>query len=124
MLPEMSFHTRPLSSRVRPAAPVNSPSRSAEARRDESQLLDVPLHIQEALVLQDLLSVLNVRLVSALSVSRAAVLTLICLRACQGIEGDLVTFHPDYDPMDEQDRIKGPQWEIDSGLGASAYLPA
>jgi hypothetical protein len=62
LLPEMSFHTRPLSSRIRPAAPINSPSKSGGTRRIESQLDGVPLHIQEALVLQDLLSVLNVRL--------------------------------------------------------------
>jgi hypothetical protein len=98
MLPEQSFRARPLSSRLPPPAPVFSPSKlsssegkltptrsfpvvradnlalalplplATESTRRESLLGGVPLEVQEAMVLRDLLSVLLVcptRLLSA-----------------------------------------------------------
>lgn len=35
----------------------------------------------------------------------------------QGHEGDIVTFDPAYEPMDEVERIQGPAWVIDEALG-------
>ncbi|KAL7412307.1 Spc98 family-domain-containing protein [Mrakia frigida] len=102
ILPEHSFHSRPLSSRLAPPIPAFSPSKLSLSEEDstqlhprESQLLEVPLEVQEAMVLKDLLFVLL------------------------GIEGELITFDPAYDPTVETCRMEGPGWVVDSGLDPS-----
>lgn len=36
----------------------------------------------------------------------------------QGVEGELVRYDPDYDPLDEGSRLRGARWRVDPSLGA------
>lgn len=78
----------------------------------------VPLEVQEAMVLSDLLSVLLVR---GLSLPGSGFSVSCSLNGQQGIEGELVTFDPSYEPGDELDRIQGPRWVVDELLGACKH---
>lgn len=91
----------------------------ADSARRDSKLIGVPLEVQEAMVLKDLLSVLLVRpstLFPPLLPFAKQLLTVVETLG-QGIEGDLVTFDSSYDPNNDVDRMTGPQWVVDEGLG-------
>jgi len=61
-------------------------------------LADVPLDLQEALIVEDLLYVL------------------------MGIEGERIDFDADYSPADEADRLRGATFVVDQTLGPSHLL--
>ncbi|WWC70294.1 uncharacterized protein I206_104244 [Kwoniella pini CBS 10737] len=63
---------------------------------EERRNLDgVPLEIQEAWICEDLLFVL------------------------QGVEGSLIRYHEDYDPLDAEQASKGVKWRVDPSLDTS-----
>ena len=79
-------------------------------RKAKQEPLDrIPLDIQEALILEDLLYVLIV--CSASTTHSRRVLT-----SQQGIEGTYITFHPDYSPEDD-DLLQGIQFVTSTSLG-------
>ncbi|EFI26669.1 gamma-tubulin complex component 2 [Coprinopsis cinerea okayama7 len=87
---ETSFVRAPLNSRV--AANYAHPRRSSKGKAKQESLDRVPLEIQEALILEDLLFVL------------------------MGIEGEHITYHPDYSPEDD-DPLRGIQFVVSPYLG-------
>ncbi|KAF8347430.1 gamma-tubulin complex, DGRIP84/SPC97 component [Amanita rubescens] len=87
---ETSFVRAPLNSRVGASNAV--PKSKGKAKQEP--LDHIPLDIQEALILEDLLSVLI------------------------GIEGTYITFHPDYSPEDD-DPLQGIQFATSSSLDTS-----
>ncbi|KAF6752840.1 gamma-tubulin complex component 2 [Ephemerocybe angulata] len=86
---EASFVRAPLNSRV------GGSSGKGKARQDS--LDSVPLEIQEALILEDLLFVL------------------------MGIEGEYIRYHPDYSPEDD-DPLRGIEFVINPSLGAPRHV--
>ncbi|GLB41061.1 putative spindle pole body component [Lyophyllum shimeji] len=88
---ETSFVRAPLNSRVSSVSAV--PKAKGKAKQQES-LDRVPLEVQEALILEDLLYVL------------------------MGIEGTYVTFHPDYSPEDD-DPLQGIRFVVAPSLDTS-----
>ncbi|WWC94084.1 hypothetical protein V866_000922 [Kwoniella sp. B9012] len=62
---------------------------------EERKLEDVPIAIQEAWICEDLLFVL------------------------QGVEGSLIRYDEDYDPLDEEQASKGARWKVDPSLDPS-----
>ncbi|KAG6902434.1 hypothetical protein C0995_016613 [Termitomyces sp. Mi166 len=88
---ETSFVRAPLNSRV--SSVSTAPKFKGKAKQNDS-LDRLPLEIQEALILEDLLYVL------------------------MGIEGTYVTFHPDYSPEDD-DPLQGIRFVVASSLDTS-----
>ncbi|KAG6864736.1 hypothetical protein C0991_007478 [Blastosporella zonata] len=88
---ETSFVRAPLNSRV---SSVSAAPKSKGKAKQHDSLDRVPLEIQEALILEDLLYVL------------------------MGIEGTYVTFHPDYSPEDD-DPLQGIRFVVASSLDTS-----
>ncbi|WVQ80641.1 hypothetical protein IAT38_002746 [Cryptococcus sp. DSM 104549] len=66
-----------------------------EPEEDERLLDGVPLEVQEAWICEDLLFVL------------------------QGVEGTLIRYDAAYDPLDEEQRVKGAKWRVDPSLDPS-----
>ncbi|KAF7305147.1 Spindle pole body component [Mycena kentingensis (nom. inval.)] len=89
-LAETSFVRAPLNSRV---SSVSAPPNNKGKARQEP-LDHVPLEIQEALILEDMLYVL------------------------MGIEGAYVTYHPDYSPEDD-DALQGIRFVVSPALDSS-----
>ncbi|KAI0084948.1 Spc98 family-domain-containing protein [Irpex rosettiformis] len=87
---EASFVKAPLNSRVG----TNNPTSSAKGKGRQESLERVPLEIQEALILEDLLFVL------------------------MGIEGTYITYPPDYSPEDE-DPLQGIRFAVSPSLDPS-----
>lgn len=72
----------------------------SEGNEDQERKLDgVPREIQEAWICEDLMFVL------------------------QGVEGELVRYDSDYDPLDEISRLKGARWRVDPSLGERGLCP-
>ncbi|KAI0683501.1 Spc98 family-domain-containing protein [Earliella scabrosa] len=88
---ERSFVRAPLNSRVVSGAGHRD---KGKGKAKESSLYGVPVEIQEALVLEDLLFVL------------------------MGIEGNHVTYHPDFSP-DDDDPLNGVRFVVSSSLDPS-----
>jgi hypothetical protein len=40
----------------------------------------------------------------------------------QGVQGELITFAPDYDHTDEVQRLRGVRWKIDPSLGELHFV--
>ena len=68
------------------------PAAATDVETRES-LADVPLDLQEALIVEDVLYVL------------------------MGIEGERIDFDAEYSPADEADRLRGATFVVDSTLG-------
>ncbi|KAF5354034.1 hypothetical protein D9756_007180 [Leucocoprinus leucothites] len=89
---ETSFVRAPLNSRV---VSNNSAPKSKEKGKAKQETLDrVPLEVQEAMILEELLYVLL------------------------GIEGTYITFHPEYSPEDD-DPLRGIRFVVSSSLDSS-----
>ncbi len=88
--------------------------------QEQERLLDgVPLEVQEAWICEDLMFVLKVRLrflFRSVS-SRPEGICADYLMPQQGIEGSLIRYDEDYDPLDEYQRLRGVKWRIDPSLG-------
>jgi gamma-tubulin complex component 2 len=67
--------------------------------------------VQEAWICEDLIFVLQVRLSFILRGIRADE---------QGVEGSLIRYDEGYDPLDEDQRLQGAKWKVDSSLGMPA----
>ncbi|KAH6904213.1 gamma-tubulin complex component 2 [Coprinopsis sp. MPI-PUGE-AT-0042] len=89
---ETSFARAPLHSRIVSNPP--SQKRSSKGKAKQESLDRVPLEVQEAMILEDLLFVLT------------------------GIEGEHITYHPDYSPEDD-DPLQGIQFTISPYLDPS-----
>ncbi|KAF8191280.1 gamma-tubulin complex, DGRIP84/SPC97 component [Pholiota molesta] len=87
---ETSFVRAPLNSRV--VSSSNAPKSKGKAKQES--LDRIPLDIQEALILEDLLFVLT------------------------GIEGTYITYHPEYSPEDD-DPLQGIRFVVSSSLDSS-----
>ncbi|KZV76883.1 hypothetical protein PENSPDRAFT_741190 [Peniophora sp. CONT] len=88
---EESFVRAPLNSRV---SGLVQPSPKAKGKERAERLDTLPLEVQEALILEDLLFVL------------------------MGIEGTHITFHDDYSPQDD-DPLEGVKFVVDRSLDPS-----
>ncbi|KAH8090462.1 putative gamma-tubulin complex component 2 [Filobasidium floriforme] len=77
------------------ARPGSGLGSGAVVAMEERKLDGVPLVVQEAWVCEDLRFVL------------------------QGVQGELITFAPDYDHTDEVQRLRGVRWKIDPSLDRS-----
>ncbi|KAH9942681.1 Spc98 family-domain-containing protein [Amylocystis lapponica] len=92
---ETSFVRAPLNSRVPSGAvPRDKDWSKGKGKAREGSLAGVPIDIQEALILEDLLFVL------------------------MGIEGTYITYHPDYSP-DDDDPLQGVRFVVSSSLDPS-----
>lgn len=103
---ESSFTRAPLNTRLvgRQAglSPAHAPKgKGKEKEVEQASLKGVPLEVQEALVLEDLLYVLMVRL----NLDGANDIPLIVL-LLQGIPGTYITVHPSYDPEVSGDGVQ------------------
>lgn len=82
---------------------------------DKEQLGGLGPELQEALIVEDLLFVLMVRIYTIASLVSAHPDT------AQGIEGQYVEYDPLYNPEDELERLQGAQFVIDPQLGAPVH---
>ncbi|TFK24131.1 hypothetical protein FA15DRAFT_669893 [Coprinopsis marcescibilis] len=89
---ETSFVRAPLNSRV--VSNPTSQRQSSKGKAKQEPIDRVPLDVQEAMILEDLLFVL------------------------MGIEGEHITYHPDYSPEDD-DPLRGTQFVVSPYLDAS-----
>ncbi|KAE9402631.1 hypothetical protein BT96DRAFT_956235 [Gymnopus androsaceus JB14] len=87
---ETSFVKAPLNSRVS----MGTAMPNSKGKAKQESLDHVPVDVQEAIILEDLLYVL------------------------MGIEGDYIRFHPDYSP-DEDDPIQGVRFIVEPSLDSS-----
>ncbi|KAF9074733.1 gamma-tubulin complex, DGRIP84/SPC97 component [Rhodocollybia butyracea] len=87
---ETSFVKAPLNSRVS----LGNAMPNSKGKAKQESLDHVPIDIQEAIILEDLLYVL------------------------MGIEGDYIRFHPDYSP-DEDDPIQGVRYVVEPSIDSS-----
>ena len=86
-----------------------APKPKGKGKGKQESLDRVPLDIQEALILEDLLFVLMVCSLSSLECGPHLVL--------KGIEGTYITFHPDYSPEDD-DPLQGIRFVVSPSLGS------
>ncbi|KAF7968072.1 hypothetical protein HWV62_32061 [Athelia sp. TMB] len=100
---ETSFVRAPLNSRVGPAPAFPR----SKGKGKEQSLEGIPVDIQEALILEDLLFVLTVRPVTS---------PVTYLIWKQGIEGNYIAYHPDYSPEDD-DPLQGIPFSASTTLG-------
>ncbi|GBE84165.1 Spindle pole body component alp4 [Sparassis crispa] len=91
---ETSFVRAPLNSRVASGAGIPKDKGKGKGKAREDGLSGLPVEIQEALVLEDLLYVL------------------------MGIEGTHITYHPDHSPEDD-DPLQGVRFTVSSSLDPS-----
>ena len=105
---ETSFVRAPLNSRVGPAPAFPR----SKGKGKEQSLEGIPVDIQEALILEDLLFVLTVRVLTS---------PVAYLIWKQGIEGNYIAYHPDYSPEDD-DPLQGIPFSASTTLGKSNAL--
>ncbi|KZV81099.1 hypothetical protein EXIGLDRAFT_844958 [Exidia glandulosa HHB12029] len=91
---DASFSRSPLHSRVQ-HTPQRAKTRPRSAQSDHDALSSLPIDLQEALIIEDLLSVL------------------------MGIEGSYIVVHPDYVPDDPRMQIKGARFVVSQQLDPS-----
>jgi gamma-tubulin complex component 2 len=84
----------------------------AKGKAKEESLEGIPVDIQEAIILEDLLFILMVRPINTFN--RNGWLT----RVDKGIEGNYITYHPEYSPEDD-DPLQGIRFVASSSLGIS-----
>lgn len=97
-------------------APVSNSHLDHEIREDLAQ---ADLGVQEALLIEDLLSVI---LVGTLACVLQANTADRCYRVVtQGIEGQFITFATDYAPEDAFERLRGPRFAIDESIGEDSW---
>lgn len=104
---ETSFVHAPLNSRV--VCSTNAPKSKGKAKQKQESLERVPLDIQEALILEDLLFVLMVWLCFDYTLPLLTV-------TLQGIEGTYITYHLEYSPEDD-DPLQGIRFVVSPSLG-------
>ena len=109
---EESFVRAPLNSRVVSGAGV--PAGKGKGKQERLDIM--PLDIQEAAILEDLLFVLMVG-----RLPRNASQTLFPTLIQQGIEGTHITYHEDYSPEDD-DPLEGTKFSVSKHLGMSHPL--
>lgn len=91
---------------------------NGDVEEDTAEVMDVrmlegvPLEVQEAWICEDLIFVLQVRPHRPLIMGFAD--------AFKGIEGTLIRYAEGYDPLDEDQRLRGARWRVDQSLSASA----
>ena len=98
----------PLNSRVGSNTSVPKP----KGKGRQESLDRVPLDIQEALMLEDLLFVLSV----CLSMFSFVLFSLIS-SYLKGIEGTYITYHPDYS-LEDDDPLQGIRFTVAPSLGS------
>jgi len=86
---------------------------------EKEPLESLSAELQEALMVEDLLFVLMVRLRS--TQARIARKTLTSLKS-QGIEGRYIEYNSSYTPEDDFERTQGAQFVVDAGLGKFTSL--